>query len=129
MTHTNNDMKASHKSEIFTNAWILFRENDHYNFSHALKMSWFEFNNRSEEDVQSLTFNSLKSSLEMLSETNGNSAERILPIWSEIMRLSDEQDHFAGEIVEKLIMNHKSISNKQQWTIVYFAKNNGLLTA
>ncbi len=49
MTNFNNT-----KSEIFKNAWEMFKTNDHYNFSHALKMAWFDFNNKVEEVATTL---------------------------------------------------------------------------
>jgi hypothetical protein len=52
-----------------------------------------------------------------------------IPIWSEIMQKADEVGHFASEIVERVILSHKSISEKQAWVVAYFAKNNGLINA
>lgn len=52
-----------------------------------------------------------------------------LDIWSDIMRKADEVGHFASEIVENVILNNKSISEKQAWVVAYFAKNNGLINA
>ena len=67
----------------------------------------------------------IKTSLVQISE--GNTGLRILPIWSEIMQKADEVGHFASEIVERVLMDRKSCSEKQAWVVAYFAKNNGLL--
>jgi len=45
------------------------------------------------------------------------------------MQKADEVGHFASEIVERVILSHKSISEKQAWVVAYFAKNNGLINA
>jgi len=68
----------------------------------------------------------IKTSIKDIS--NGHSLTMaILPIWSEIMQKADEVGHFCSDIVEKAVMNHKSISEKQAWCVAYFAKNNGLI--
>jgi len=78
------------------------------------------------EKHRTMTLIDIKTSLEDLS--NGYSLSMgMLPIWSSIMQLADEKGHFASEIVERAVMSHKSISEKQAWVVAYFAKNNGLL--
>ncbi len=68
----------------------------------------------------------IKTTLEDLS--NGHQLTMAnLPIWSSIMQLADEKGHFASEIVEKVILDNKSVSEKQCWVVAYFAKNNGLI--
>lgn len=75
-----------------------------------------------------MTLNEIKTSLEDLSK-GYQDAMRNLPIWSEIMQTADEKGHFASQIVERAIMERKSISEKQAWVVAFFAKNNGLINA
>jgi len=72
-----------------------------------------------------MTTLAIKTSIQDLS--NGHQlAMSNLPIWSQIMQLADEKKHFASEIVERAILDHKPISEKQAWVVAFFAKNNGL---
>jgi len=47
-------------------------------------------------------------------------------VFNKIEKLADNQNHFAGEIIENA-RNGKFISDKQAYVVAYFAKNNGII--
>ena len=69
----------------------------------------------------------IKIGIEAISRRQNSSLE-ILPIWSLIMQEADKLNHFASQIVERALIQHQPISEKQAWVVAFFAKNNGLLT-
>jgi hypothetical protein len=67
--------------------------------------------------------NAIKTSL--LNICEGNKSLATLPVWSQIMKLADEQGHFASDIVMQA-MSGKKISEKQALVVGFFAKNNNV---
>jgi len=116
------------KSEIFRLANQAVRCGNAMDMSEALTEAWANAKAVYVEEKSNMTFFDLKNSLEDLSK-GYQLHMSYLPIWSSIMKLADEKGHFASDIVERAVMSHNPISEKQAFVVAYFAKNNGLIIA